>query len=89
MRSSRKWSSWRGRIIPASMAGWAALSLLGLTVCGGPGPHRGSHYVKAATAVAGAVGTLIVFGVAWGLAGVFSRRSARTPGLAVADDAGS
>ncbi len=34
----------RGRVVPASVAGWAALSLLGLAGCGGPGPYTGSLY---------------------------------------------
>jgi cobalt/nickel transport system permease protein len=49
----------------------------------------GVRHVKAATAVAGVVGTLVVFGVAWGFAGVFSRRPMAAPGVAVADNDGS
>ena len=49
----------------------------------------GVSHVKVATAIAGVVGTLVVFGVAWGLARVFSRRSPGTASVAVIDDAGS
>jgi cobalt/nickel transport system permease protein len=49
----------------------------------------GAHHVKVATAVAGAVGTLVVFGVAWGLAGAFTCRSAGRPKVAIPDDVGS
>jgi cobalt/nickel transport system permease protein len=51
----------------------------------------GLRHVKAATAVAGVVGTLVVFGAAWGLAAVFSRRppGTATAGVAVLDSAGS
>ncbi len=38
----------------------------------------GIHHVKAATAVAGLVGTLVVAGVACSLAGIFARRSAES-----------
>lgn len=34
----------RGGIVLASVASWAALSLLGLAGCGGPGPYSGSLY---------------------------------------------
>jgi hypothetical protein len=44
MRSSREWSSSRGRIILASVTSWAGLSLLGPAGCGGPGPYTGSLY---------------------------------------------
>jgi cobalt/nickel transport system permease protein len=49
----------------------------------------GVRHVKVATAVAGVLGTLVVFGVAWGLAGVFSRRPAETASVAVTDAAGT
>src|SRR5271157_2257145 len=49
----------------------------------------GVRHVKAATAVAGVVGTLAVFGVAWGLAGVFSRRSPMNSGVMGVPDSGS
>jgi cobalt/nickel transport system permease protein len=49
----------------------------------------GVSHVKVATAIAGVVGTLVVFGVAWGFAGVFSRRSPGTASVSVIDDAGS
>ena len=41
-------------------------------------PLPGQRYVRVATAMAGAVGTLIVFGVGFGLARVFSRSSPTT-----------
>ena len=50
-----------------------------------PGVRR----VKAGMAVAGVVGTLAVFGVAWGLAGVFSRRSSMDSGGMGVPDSGS
>jgi hypothetical protein len=34
----------RGRIALASVVSWAALALLGLAGCGGPGPYTGSLY---------------------------------------------
>jgi cobalt/nickel transport system permease protein len=49
----------------------------------------GVRHVKAATAVAGVVGTLAMFGVAWGLAGVFSRRSPRSSGVMAVHDSRS
>jgi hypothetical protein len=49
----------------------------------------GVSHVKVATAIAGVVGTLVVFGFAWGFAGVFSRRPPGTASAAVLDDAGS
>ena len=39
-------------------------------------PLPGLHHVRAATAVAGVVGTLVVFGVGFGLARIFSRPTA-------------
>jgi cobalt/nickel transport system permease protein len=45
-------------------------------------PLFGSNHVKAATAVAGLVGTLVVFGVGLGLARVFSRREREPDGVA-------
>ncbi len=49
----------------------------------------GVRHVKAATALAGVVGTLAVFGVAWSLAGVFSRRSSMNSGVMAVRDSGS
>jgi cobalt/nickel transport system permease protein len=49
----------------------------------------GVRHVKAATAVAGVFGTLAVFGVAWGLAGVFSRRSPVNSSVMAVQDSGS
>ncbi len=45
-------------------------------------PLPGIRHVKVATAIAGLVGTLVVFGVGCGLAGIFSRCS---PGVLAAD----
>ena len=44
MRSPRGRSSSRGRVVPASVACFTALSLVGLAGCGGPGPYTGSLY---------------------------------------------
>jgi hypothetical protein len=44
MRSSRERPSSCGRSVLAVVASWAALSLLGLVGCGGPGPYTGSLY---------------------------------------------
>lgn len=49
----------------------------------------GLRHMKAATAVAGVVGTLAVFVVAWGLAGVFSRRSPVNSSVTAVQDSGS
>jgi len=52
-------------------------------------PLPGIRHVKVATAVAGLVGTLVVFGVSCGLAGIFSRRTTKVPAAGVVREAGS